>query len=122
MDYEERLKTLCVAAINLALGLSSMIPTARPDNYPGMVLSALAANRGNKLTSRHLQVVRTIVETETLEEAGSRLCIATNTMRNHVTAIIQRSGLTLRGAAELRGWCLGIVYASSKSEILVARD
>ena len=105
-------------AIDLAVELTSMQSTPRIDrNQVEIVLNAYAVANNSRLTARHLDVVTSLMETKSLADAADLLCISVHTMRRHVEAILDRSGLPLRGAAELRGWCLGVRDSLACGEI-----
>lgn len=117
-DKQDNLKVLWQLATYLEMELRSMLPNALTDSDQVVaVLEARAATNHRKLTYRHLDAARALMQTETLKEAAGQLGISLYTMRNHVRAIIQRTGLPLGGAAELRGWCLGVKDLQSSREI-----
>lgn len=109
VSNSDRMSSLCSKALDLVMELRAILPSPISEGEEvKALLKQQASASGSKLTARHLEAVIALMQTETLEEAAARLHISHNTMRNHVRAIIQRTDLNIRTAAELRGWCIGV--------------
>jgi DNA-binding NarL/FixJ family response regulator len=78
-------------------------------------ISATAAVDPHGLSEREVAVLRGLMDGKSNKEIGSALHIAEGTVKNHLTSIFQKLGVTDRTSAAMRGRDLGLDRKRSRS-------
>ena len=101
LEHEQRLREL----LGRALGEDSAQPVARPAPV------ALAA----PLTPRDIQILGLLVLGQTNRQIGSQVRLEPGTVRNHLSRIFRKLGVSTRTEAAVRAVELGLVRANDST-------
>jgi DNA-binding NarL/FixJ family response regulator len=98
LEHEQRLREL----VGRALGEDSALPAARPDplSFP------------TSLTPRDLQILGLLVLGQTNRQIGTQVRLGSGTVRNHLSRIFRKLGVSTRTEAAVRAVELGLIRAN----------